>query len=509
MNGRRIEHRAARITLVNGLSTVLTLAFQLVSVPVCLKYWGKDSYGTWLALLSAFLMLRALDGGFVAFVGNKLNYLYHKDTAALREHLASASIGIVIIGAIQLLLAASSLMFSSVAASLGMPSGSTDSMATQLGLVTLMLSWVLTGSYLGIVHRLLIPAGLMYEAAWWAMSFQVMQFAAIIASAVLRLGMLQTSALFAFSQVVIYAASALYVRRALPAYFPWLSGAKARTGLIDLGHSTMLTASNIVQQSTTNGAVLLLSALAGPAVVPVFTTVRTLTNLWTSLTTILTSPLLPEVVRIHAHGELHKLAAINQAFWVLAGATINLGALLFYPLMPLLYRLWTAHAVVLSTPLLALLLASVVVTNSGALIALYLNGINKLRIGLATSVGRAALGLGGGALGFPFFGIASFGFGILAGEIVAVAIMGRYFARHELGENGVFLPGAAIAAVTLSTGAAVLFFVGAALCWWSIGASWFAALACVVGATIWGWKGLDPELKMRLLSLITRWRPLA
>src|ERR1700730_13400173 len=149
MSGRRIEHRAARITLVNGLATVLTLAFQLVSVPVCLKYWGKESYGTWLALLSAFLMLRALDGGFVAFVGNKLNYLYHKDTAALREHLASASIGIVIIGAIQLLLAASSLMFSSVAASLGMPSGSTDSMATQLGLVTLMLSWVLTGSYLG------------------------------------------------------------------------------------------------------------------------------------------------------------------------------------------------------------------------------------------------------------------------------------------------------------------------------------------------------------------------
>jgi O-antigen/teichoic acid export membrane protein len=348
----------------------------------------------------------------------------------------------------------------------------------------------------------------MYEAAWWAMSFQVMQFAAIILSAVLRLGMLQTSMLFAFSQIVIYAASALYVRRALPAYFPWLRGAKARTGLNDLGHSTILTASNIVQQSTTNGAVLLVSALAGPVSVPVFTTVRTLTNLWTAVTGILTAPLLPEVVRIHAHGETPKLAAINQAFWVLAGTTVNLGALLLYPLMPLLYRQWTAHAVVLNAPLLALLLAGVVVTNSGALIALYLNGINKLHIALGTSVARALLGLGGGALGFPFLGIVSFGFGILAGEIVAVAMMGRYFVR-QLAEKGLHMQGAALAAVTLSTGATVLFFVGAALGWWTIGAWWFAALACVAGAAIWGWKGLDTAIKTRLLSLITSWRPLA
>ena len=88
MIGGRIEHRAAKISLVNGLSTLLTLVFQLVSVPVCLKYWGKESYGSWLALLSAFMMLRALDGGFVAYVGNKLNYLYHQNTDALREHLA-------------------------------------------------------------------------------------------------------------------------------------------------------------------------------------------------------------------------------------------------------------------------------------------------------------------------------------------------------------------------------------------------------------------------------------
>ena len=39
-----IEHRATKISLVTGLSTVLTVGFQLTLVPICLKYWGKETY---------------------------------------------------------------------------------------------------------------------------------------------------------------------------------------------------------------------------------------------------------------------------------------------------------------------------------------------------------------------------------------------------------------------------------------------------------------------------------
>jgi hypothetical protein len=86
-----IEHRAAKVSLVNGLSTILGISFQLVSVPVCLHYWGKETYGSWLALFSAFMLLRGIDGGFTTFVGNKLNYLYHQNVGLLREHLSSYS----------------------------------------------------------------------------------------------------------------------------------------------------------------------------------------------------------------------------------------------------------------------------------------------------------------------------------------------------------------------------------------------------------------------------------
>lgn len=504
MSSGGIEHRAARVSLATGLSTVMSVAFQLISVPVCLSYWGQETYGGWLALFSAFLLLRSLDAGYVAYVGNKLNQLYHQDIGALREHLSSAVTGIVLIGGLQLMLAVGALVSDRLATMLGIPGGETSGLSDRLGLLVLIASWVLTGSYIGIVHRLQIPAGLMYQAAWWSMVFQVSQFAAVMAAALLRLGMLQTSILFALSQLVIYVASAIYLRQKLPAYYPWWQGGRASTGLKDLGHSMMLTASNLIQQGATNGVVLLVAALAGPAAVPVFTTIRTLTNLWTNVTNVLTTPLLPDVVRFHAKGEAYKLVAMNEAYWVLVGSVVNWGVLLSYPLLATLYGYWTGHALELDKTLLCLLLGSVVVTNAGALMSMHLNGINSLRIVLGASVVRGVLGLGGSALGYRQLGLAGFGLGILAGELVALLMTARFFVKYELAEKGINMPVGAFAPATLGTSSVLLFLVvegfgGLSAIW-----VWPIALAGVAAATTWGWKRLDHDVQARLVGIVTK-----
>lgn len=499
-----IEHRAAKVSLVNGLTTVLTVIFQLVSVPVCLNYWGKENYGSWLALFSAFLLLRSIDGGFAAYVGNKLNYLYHESTLELRHHLASAAAGISITASVQLLLCTGALFIEPLAGMLGMGTAHARSHSAELGLILLMASWVTTGSYIGIVHRLLIPAGLMYQAAWWAMGLQVAQFAAIMTAAVMNLDMLHTSALFALSQAMIYLCSVYYVRYKLPQFLPLFRGFSWRTGLRDLGRSSLLTMSNLVQQTATNGAVIMVAAIAGVAAVPVFTTVRTLMNLWTQVTAVLSSPLLPDVVRIHAKGEVHKLVPINQTYWVLVGSTVNWGTLLIFPFLPMIYGRWTTHAVALDGPLLSFMLGSVVVTNAGALVSLHLNGINSLRIVLTASVARAAIGLGIGLLGFNHIGLASFGVGAVVAEVTVLLVTGRHFVKYELTRKGAHLPLAALAPALVGTGSAVLFFIGSGFGWWSGLWIWLLALAGVAVGSIWGWRALDSVLRRRLLELPAR-----
>lgn len=497
-----IEHRAARVSLVTGLSTLLSVGFQLISVPICLKYWGKETYGSWLALYAAFMLVRSLDTGFVSYVGNKLNYLFHQDQNALREHLASALAGIAVIGALQLSIGVVAIFSDGIVLLLGVTSGAATDHRSSLALLVLISTWALSGSYLGIVHRLQIPTGMMYQAAWWSMGFQVSQFAGIILAAMLHFDMLQTSLLFAFLQFSIYLASAIYIRRKLPAYYPWWRGGRPRTGIKDLGLSMWLTTSNLIQQGSTNGAVILVSALSGPAAVPVFTTVRTLANLWTNVTNVLTTPLLPEVVRYHATGEGQKLVTISEAYWVLVGSAVNLGVLITYPLIEPMYGYWTTHAVALDKSLLCLLLASVVVANVGGLITLYLNGINSLRVVLAASVIRGILSLGVGGFLFFRFGLAGFGIGILGGELLALLVMSRYFVVREMSRQSVSLPLRFLAPITVSTASVLLFLMSDGFGFPLAQYLYPVALLGVVAAALWGWRGLEHGVRTRLVSMI-------
>jgi O-antigen/teichoic acid export membrane protein len=324
----------------------------------------------------------------------------------------------------------------------------------------------------------------------------------VIVAAMLHFDLLQTSMLFAFLQFSIYLASAVYVRRKLPDYYPWWRGGRPSTGIKDLGHSMFLTASNLIQQGSTNGIVILIAALSGPAAVPIFTTVRTLANLWTNVTNVLTAPLLPEVVRYHATNEGEKLVTISEAYWVLVGSAVNLGVLVTYPLIEPLYGRWTAHAVALDRPLLCLLLACVVVVNVGGLVTLYLNGINSLRVVLAASVIRGLLGLVAGGWLFGYFGLAGFGMAVLGGELIALLVMSRYFVMRELTRQGVRLSPRSLAPIGVSTGSVLLFLMSSGLDFPPARFRYPVALLGVTAAALWGWRSLDHGVRARLMRMM-------
>lgn len=499
-----IEGRAARVSLVNGLSSILTLLAQIVSVPVCLHYWGKENYGAWLAVFSAHLLLRSVDGGYTLYVGNKLNYLYHVSIPRMRLHLSSARAGVAVLAVVELLLVAAAFFFGPLERALGMPADSALESQAKLSLLVLMASWVLTGAYIGIVDRLFIPANLMHQAAWLAMGLQALQFAVIITAATLRLDLLDTSVLCALAQAAIYICSLLYARGKLPEFFPLRPHFQWRLGLADLRHSSLLTVSNLVQQGTASGAVLMVAALAGPAGVPAFTTIRTLANLWTQITTVLSSPLLPDLVRFHVRSEARKILAVNRAYWTFVGSAVNWGTLLAYPLLPVIYGDWTTRALPLDGALLSLMLGAVVVANAGALMALHLSGVNSLGIMLTGSLVRATLTLGAGFAGFHRIGLASFGLGILVAEVLVALLSGRHFIRRELIARGVHPGLAEFGPVTLGTGSAALFFLGMGLGWWSGIVPWSLALAGVATASAWGWITLEPDIRNRILALPMR-----
>src|SRR5262245_45336398 len=84
------EHRVLKSLLVSGVSFLFSAGLAFFSVPICLRAWGTERYGVWLALLAGFAMLRTLDSGYSLYVANKVNLLHHVDPQQLRKVLSSA-----------------------------------------------------------------------------------------------------------------------------------------------------------------------------------------------------------------------------------------------------------------------------------------------------------------------------------------------------------------------------------------------------------------------------------
>ncbi|HEY3488867.1 MAG TPA: hypothetical protein VGK27_01950 [Candidatus Deferrimicrobiaceae bacterium] len=488
-----VTRRAARVAVVTGISTVIAIAIQLVSVPVCMSCWGKEKYGSWLTLLATFTMLRTLETGYVSYVGNRINLAYYRDRDELKRSLASSVAGLCVIGCLQMLLCVVLVL--------------TD-WASNAPLILLVPAWIFTGVYPSILHRLMIPAGMMYQAAWWGMGFQVCQFLAVMAAAVANLSLFQATAIYVCVQAIVYLASAAYIRRVLPDYFPWWRGGDPVAGIRDLGRSLGLTGSSLLQQGSANGLVLMVSFLSGPAMVTILTTVRTLTNLWATLTGVLTTPLLPEVVRYHANREGAKVAALQEAHWAIVGTAVNLGILACYPLIAPAYALWTRSRVALDRPLLCFLLSSISIVSAGALMTLYLTGINHIRALLASSFVRGVVSLAAGALLYRRFGFAGLGGAILLAEGIVLAVTYRYFFKAELIDLGVRVRGDALASFSLGVCSVLVFLIAESVGSRLARVTYPLSIAGVVASGWIGWTRLDQDVKRQLYSAISgRFRP--
>ena len=504
MSQNNTEIRALKVASVTGLASVLAIAMQIVTVPTCLKYWGNESYGMWLALFSLFAMLQTTGSGFVNYVGNQINILYHRDLPALQSTLASALLGVFLLGSLQLTVILTLIGLGMLPGLIGTSVARADINHAHLALLTLAGSWVLGGFYLGIVHRLLVPAGMMYQAAWWSLCSQLTLFLVVICAALFRTSLLQASLTYAIVQFIYIFASAWYVRCKLPVFYPWWKGFSVAQGLHDLQQSMSLTTSGIIQQGASNALVLIVSVFSGASAVPVFTTVRTLANLWTNITNVLTTPLLPDVVRFHAKGEWKKLLAVQETHSVLVGTAVNLSMLLAFPFIDPFYRHWTQHTVALNKFLLCVLLASVSLLNLGAMMNIFLTGINHHRTIFSTTLARGAVSLILGALLVQVLGLSGLGLGIWTGELLTLLLLIYFFFKQArlLGE----LDSARHSLSPPLLGVASLHIFFAVEILTSFNGPWLHLLAIlgVCVSAFWGWVRLDTSVRARLHHLVSK-----
>lgn len=504
MSSVGLEYRTLRIGAVNGLNTILTMGMQVLTVPICLQYWGRESYGLWSSLMALYLFLQATSAGYANYTSNRVHLLYHENESRVQETLASTLVGIAFFGCLQLAAAAFLIKGHNLPGLLGVSDATADHHGASFALLFMVAYWAFGGLTCGMVHRLAIPAGLMYPAAWWVLIGQLCSYLTVLLSAGMRTTVLQACVVYLTVQLVFAASLAWYLRCKLPRFFPWWKGFHFRTGFRDLYHSVFHVTCGFVQQGSGQVLVVLVASLSGAAAVPVYTTVRTLSNLWSNLSNVVTAPLLPEVVRYYATGNKNNLRHLQEAHALLLGTIVNLSVVLAFPLIGNVYGHWTRHSVHLDRRLLCLLLASVCLANAGALMNTFLSGINHRRSLVGSTVARGGCSVVIGGLAIHAMGLAGLGWGVWLGELLSLAVLFLYFntCTGHTATSG--MAWSSMAPCLLSLLSLHAFLVMELL---EMGRPEWRVLIgslCIGAAGVWGWTRLHKSVQQRLAASALR-----
>ncbi len=500
-----IEHRFFKTTAVSWLSTITSIAMQLIGVPICLIYWGKSNYGAWLMIFAAFTMMRTIDNGFIAYIGNRTNILFNKNIAEMQQVLSSAIYGILILGALQIIILLTLYFTNSM--SLIINTNDITTITTQqivLALMIMSINWIVVCGYIGILHRFLISVGMIYQLMWWMLLLNASQIIFVIIAAYFQVSIVMAAVLFSFSQLLVYIPSAVYIKMRLPNYFPWINNPRLDIALVELKGSTPMILNLIMQQIGSGGLVILVSAIMSITVVPIYSTLRTLTNLGVTVVNIVTAPLLPELMRFYSREDWKSLLIITQAYFILIMLIINIPIMLCYPFAFDVFTLWTKHKLSFDYSLFAFLSASVVVFSMNGLFNTFLTGINHRNYLIVSSVVRGLLVFGLSWIFMQFYGLSVVGLAILISEVLLLIINIQTFFKIELRKFGWVKQRILSWSNLIGFTAPIVFLFVSGITRKYITFGYLVTFLLLVVSIYYSWQGLDLSIKKRIINLIFR-----
>ncbi|MCL4752369.1 MAG: hypothetical protein KJ015_19560 [Myxococcales bacterium] len=423
-----VAKRAVSGTFANAASFALQFVQTIALVPILLSGWGSETYGLWLAIQSVYALIITVDVGHQNYVGNEFLRLYTTDVPRLRATLAAGLIGVAILGAIELGLALLLIATGALPWALGLP-GNQLPASVPIALCVLIAAWIVQGSLGGLATRLYPPAGLYARSIWLGNAYRVASAIAVAATVMLRGGIL--AAALAISAVTSCFMAIVWwdLRSRFANVYPFWKGGTIGGAWPNIGRSLVLTASSVVAQLQQHGVILLVAGRMGLALVPAYTTIRTLANVFLQASGVISGPLSPEVVRFHSLNQNDKVADIVGALWFVGGLCTHLGLSAALPLLQPLYASWTRGEYAFDPMLFALLAVAVSLRTLGSPLLSLLAGLNQLRAQAIIAVTQTAVVLAVAAALLPSIGLVATGVAVALGELIGGVVLPLHFFR--------------------------------------------------------------------------------
>ncbi len=419
----------------------VTMASQIVLVPVYLSYWDVKTYGIWLAIQGIMSALSMLDLGHQNYMGFEFLRLGRMNIPMLRKSFWSALVFSIMISLFQIFLIAV-LIFTGILTVLLGESRTTDPElinAAGIALILQGVSWLAVMTIPGLMGRVLAAFGYYPRFAWWGFLYTIVVGMSPLVAVVLGADLLMASVAFLIGSFTF--AAALYVD-----IFRLLKREKIRfvKPSLPLGYSNFiksipLLGKSLFENVRQQGVRLVLAPLAGPVGLAAFSTMRTGANVALQGLNTIINPLLPDLMRFLHDRDQPRSEAAFATVWIVVVAFMAPGVVILQTFVEPFYIFWTQGKITFDPLLFAILSLGVLVyaVVQPAMAVVIGNNLTKTQLALASMAAVIVFGIL--ILLVPVIGILGAAIALLLAE-VAAAIGYKIYAQRWLNQNALMWP---------------------------------------------------------------------
>lgn len=363
----------------------------------------------------------------------------------------------------------------------------------------LLLIWGLAGSVGGIIAKILPTFGYYSNTTYLAVLNKFLEVSVLITGIFLDLP-LSTLALILSITLFLYSIGVLYyVKYLIPEYYPWWQYGSFSEGSSNFYKSLVLTSNSFINKFSTDGLILVISTTLGTAIVPLYTTIRTLANVATQVTTLLINPLKPELIRYHSTKQFGKIIEVVKTNWFITGLILNIPFVISVFIIDDLYLFWTKGKLEFNLGLYLLLSLSVLILNYGQTYTAYLNGINHLKALFILTISRGTLIFLGTVILLPAFGIITIGWVFVFTELLISSILPAYFFGKVVKPFGVSMQKKVSTMAISSILVVALFFLLSYKSYINLFIGGIFTVILILSISFSQWKLLSKEVTSRIL----------
>ena len=409
--------RVVTALVAMSAARAITVAGNVVLVPLFLLAWSPQRYGEWLALSSLVGYMATLDLGMNMASVNRLTGAYARDdledyrrsqTTALFFYLVVAGAGSLVLLALVNLVPLSRM--------LGLQHTTPSEAALVAWLVGLLFLWSMPSGLLTAVYR---TTGDVARSQWVANAHQIVTLA-LVATVLLGGGGLLAVALAQLTVLTGVTGWVLWDVRARDRRLAPAVGRPDWPVLRALGQAgALFVLVMLANAMTVQGSVVLLSTALGGVAVATFVAARTMTNAVRQVVGTVVNAIWPDITRLDTLGQLHQLRRLH--FVLIVGSTTlcaGLAAALWFAGADL-FALWTLGALTPDPWLIRLLLIATLLQSPWLVSLVFTVATNRHQRLAVCWIVASTLGLAVAAALVHRAGTWAIPIGIIVGEGVA------------------------------------------------------------------------------------------